>query len=89
MNSDQLDDLKQFIDGKFSQFHTLFTEEFDQKLAASEKRLTNKIEGVRSEVHGLRDEMRAGFAGVADVIEENSIDIDRRLAKLEQQVFPS
>lgn len=75
MNDAVLEDLKQFIDAKFSQAEARNEERFDQ--------MDRKIDQLGDE---LRQEMRDGFAGVADAMEETNKVVDTRLTKLEQQV---
>jgi hypothetical protein len=65
------DDLKQFITGTVAQSERRIKEEVTSEL-------TKKIEG---EVKNLHTEMRDGFAGVADALEE----INERLDKHDTQ----
>ncbi len=69
MNDQQMEDLKQFIDGRISQ---------------SEARFDGRIDDLRQEVESLRQEMLDGFAGVGEAIEEINKQVDERLTKLEQ-----
>lgn len=95
MNDDQFDDLKQFIDSRISQTEAMIDQRIAESEAKSEKRieiaenrLDSKIEALRAEVHELRVEMREGFAGVGEAIEElhnTDDDHDKRLTKLEHQ----
>jgi hypothetical protein len=80
MNNDQFDDLKQFIDGRLSQSEVLF----DEKLQSLKHELKGEIGELRQEMTELRQEMHDGFAGVAEVIDDNNQHIDERLTKLEQ-----
>lgn len=89
MNTDQLDDLKQFITATVSQSE-----------ARLEERLGGRIDSLEQKVDDgfvrLEAKMDDGFAGIGDAIEaihlriddnETSIDKhDKRLTKLEQQV---
>ena len=61
MKNDQLEDLKQFIDGRVGQ---------------AEARLGERINGVEQEVKSLRAEMQEGFAGAGEAIEEINNRID-------------
>lgn len=74
MNEQQLEDLKQFIDGRISQAESRL-----------ENNLEEKIVEVKTEVESLRKEMLDGFSGVGEAIEEINKQVDERLAKLEQQ----
>ncbi len=82
MNKVQLDDLKQFITKTVS-------EVISQAIAQSETDLRSEI--AQSELR-LRNEMRDGFAGVAEVLDELNIhisqrdnEVERRLSRLEQR----
>ena len=78
MNAELIEDLKQFIDAKFS-----------QQDARIDEKLDNLRDELRSEFHtaisDLREEMHAGFAGVADAMEDYNKDVDARLTVLEQR----
>ncbi|HET9721483.1 MAG TPA: hypothetical protein VFP32_00430 [Candidatus Saccharimonadales bacterium] len=74
MNDEQLEDLKQFIDGRISQAET----RFDNKLG-------EEIGSVREEIEALRKEMLDGFTGVGEAIDEINKHFDERISKLEQQ----
>jgi hypothetical protein len=79
MNADQLEDLKQFIDSRFSQTEARFDEKLDSKLSSLESKLLKEIDELRTEMHD-------GFAGVGDAMEEMYHHIDKRLTTLEQRV---
>lgn len=73
MNDQQLEDLKQFIDGRTSQAEARFDVNLDEKIG-----------DVRNELEVLRKEMLDGFTGVGEAIEEINKQVDERLTKLEQ-----
>ncbi len=80
MNDDQLDDLKQFIDSRISQTEA----RLEERISDTETKLEQKIEDLQSE-------MRDGFAGVGEAIEDIhtqadkiNVDVERRLASLER-----
>ena len=81
MNDRQLEDLKQFIDGRISQTEGRFDERLDEKIET----LDEKIETLDEKLEALRKEMLDGFTGVGDAIEEINKMIDERLTKLENQ----
>lgn len=72
MNNELLDDLKQFMVTTTSQSEARLRQEIAQIVGASEFR--------------LRDEMRAGFAGVAEVIEGMNSRTDKRFAAHEKRL---
>lgn len=79
MNTDQIEDLKQFINARISQSET-----------SLESRLDHKIDDLwrdlKAEINILRSDMNDGFAGVADaigVIHDKLDDHEERIIKLE------
>jgi len=77
MNDQQLEDLKQFIDGRISQTEA----RFDEKLGT----LETKMGSLDSKLEELRKEMLNGFTGVGEAIDEINKHFDERISKLEQQ----
>ncbi len=75
MNTDQIEDLKQFINARISQSET-----------SLESRLGHKIDDLKAEINILRSDMNDGFAGVADaigVIHDKIDNHEERIVKLE------
>lgn len=70
MNDQQLEDLKQFMDGRISQV---------------EARFDGKFENIETKIEELRQEMLEGFSGVGDAVDEIVKQFDERLTKLEQR----
>ena len=83
MTNDLLDDLKQFIDARISQTEARFDEKLDEKIDELRTEIHTEL---RNEIGGLRSEMRDGFAGIADAMEEQNKHTDARLTKLEERV---
>jgi hypothetical protein len=71
MNDQQIDDLKQFVAATVGQ---------------SEAHLSQRIDGLSQRVDTLTKEMREGFAGVADVMETHTKDIDERITDHESRL---
>jgi hypothetical protein len=82
MNNALLDDLKQFIEVRFSQNEARMDERFEAVDARFDQ-IDKKIDHVRAE---LRQEMREGFAGVADAMEETNKANDSQFARLKKRV---
>lgn len=81
MNEDVIADLKQFITATVNQ-------QISQQIGQQTAELKAEIGGVKAEIQELRQEMRDGFAGVADTMEPTHAMLDDheiRLTKLEQQ----
>jgi hypothetical protein len=78
MNAELIEDLKQFIDSRFSQQEARFDEKLDLKLDS----LENKLLG---EISELRTEMHEGFAGVGDAMDDMYKHLDERLTALEER----
>lgn len=70
MDDTQLEDLKQFIDGRVSQAETRLNEDLGGKIDSAGKRLEGKIKS-------LREKMLDGFTGVGEAIEEINQRIDQ------------
>lgn len=78
MDEDQFNDLKQFIADTVSQ---------------TEVRLAGRIDKLEQRVDSLEHEVRDGFAGIAEAIEQQNQrfddrdkEIDQRFTKLEGQI---
>lgn len=90
MNSDQFDDLKQFISASISQSEVRIRQEITTAVSQSEGRLRQEMaNGLQS----VRKEMADGFLAVGEAIdkiheqiETHNAENDRRLTKLEQQI---
>ena len=70
MDNNQLEDLKQFIDGRVSQAEVRLGENLGEKIDGAETRLGGKIKS-------LRTEMLDGFMGVGEAIGEINDRIDQ------------
>ena len=81
MNDQQLEDLKQFIDGRISQTEAMFEDQLEQ----TESRLGDGVEKLEVGLEALRKEMLDGFTGVGNAIEEINKQVDERLTKLGQK----
>ena len=81
MNEQQLEDLKQFIDGRISQTEARFNETLDERLGGVEGRLG----AIEIKLEELRKDMLDGFTGVGEAIDEINKHFDERLTKLENQ----
>jgi hypothetical protein len=66
---DTLEDLKQFVDSRTSQSEVRTINAMDEKISQTETRLEEKIDE-------LREEMRDGFAGVGEAIEDIHARLD-------------
>jgi hypothetical protein len=96
MNSALLDDLKQFIDTRLSQFEIRMDERFeavdarfeavDSRFEKLEKKFDDGFDTLSGEIGGLRQEMREGFAGVADAMDETNKANDNQFARLKKRV---
>jgi len=82
MNDQQLEDLKHFIDSRFSQFEESFGEDLkqyvDTRIGESEA-LTGKT--IKNEIEKLRQEMLNGFTGVGEAIETINQRLDEHIAQ--------
>lgn len=65
MNEQQLEDLKQFIDGRISQAENRINGEFDERLGSTRDELMLHIS---TQIGSLRQEMLDGFTGVGEAI---------------------
>ncbi len=74
MNSDQLDDLKQFIDSRISQSEARFDEKLEEKIEALRKEVIDGFTGVGEAIEEIHKQL-----------DENKAEFDKRLTKLEQQ----
>ena len=84
MNDQQLEDLKDFIDGRISQLET----RYDNRVDGLESRidgLDGRIGKLEIKLEELRKEMIDGFTGVGEAIDEINKHFDKRISKLEQQ----
>lgn len=80
MNNDQIDDLKQFITATVSQTEERLSESIDE--------LNQKADSLEQSLILLREEVRSGFEGVGDAVEEihqHNAQVELRLNSLEQQ----
>ena len=80
MSDDQMDDLKQFIDGRISQSESLLRDDFGVGI--------NSLAG---KINKLEQEVNDGFTGVGEAIDEihtqitqHDTEVDQRLTNLEQ-----
>ncbi len=76
MSTDQLEDLKHFIDTRISQSEA----SFDEKLGSLRLDMSKGFVSVRKE-------MNDGFAGIADAIEEINNRMDRTDASVNQRLI--
>lgn len=79
MSDDNLQDLKEYIDGRISQSEENTKYYIDSRISQSEF-------NVRQDIRNLETKMDSGFAGVAEAIEQIHTELsdhDKRIAKLE------
>lgn len=72
MQDDQVEALKQFIDGRISQLDSRVDKQFSA--------LHAEIKGVRRDLEKFRNETRTNFLGVAEAVTEINDRIDGRYA---------
>ena len=77
---EMFDDLKQFIDARFSQQDVLYDQQLKTELGALETRLTKKIDDVDKKVY----EVDLKLDTISEALHENLADHEQRITKLEQ-----
>jgi hypothetical protein len=91
MNEEQLNDLKQFIAATVSQATAGMATKEDIVNMATKEDIASMA--TKEDIATLRQEMRDGFSGVSEAIEQiherieaQEVEVDRRFTKLEQRI---